>query len=198
MHVAAIGGVEAPHGAFDLRMPGVADEHHVAALARIPRDFHVHLGDQRTGGVEHRESAARGLVLHRGRHAVRGEDHRGAVRHLVELVDEHRAELAQPVDHVHVVHHLVTHVDRRAEQRDGALDDVDGAIDAGAEATGIGEQDLHGWRSFPLAGLERLLAAPFAQCVEDHEHGADADGGVGHVERREIRGAPVRVMKSTT
>ena len=143
MHAAAVAGVETAHGAFDFRMAGVADEHHVAPFARITRDFHVHLGDQRTGGVEHREAAARGFVLDRGGHAMRGKDDRGAVGHLVELVDEHRAELAQALDHVHVVHHLVAHVDRRAEQVDGALDDVDGAIDAGAETPGIGEQDLH-------------------------------------------------------
>ena len=80
---------------------------------------------------------------HGARDAVRGEDHRGAVRHLVELLDEHGAEAAQPLDDVAVVHHFVTHVDRRAEQLDRALDDVDGAIDAGAEAARIGEQDLH-------------------------------------------------------
>jgi hypothetical protein len=96
-----------------------------------------------TRGIEHREAAARGLVLHRGGHAVRGEDDRGAIGHLVEFIDEHRAELAQPLDHVHVMHHLVPHVDRRAEHPDGALDDVDGAIDAGTESTGVGEQDFH-------------------------------------------------------
>ena len=152
MHAAAVAGIEAAHGAFDLRVAGVADEHHVPPLARVARNFHMHLGDERTGGVEHREPAPRGFVFHRRRHAVRGENDRGAVGHLVELVDEHRAELAQTLDHVHVVHHFVPHVDRRAEQPDGALDDVDGAIDAGAETAGIGEQDLHALR----------LAPPFA------------------------------------
>ena len=67
MDAAAVRRVELAHRALDLRMPGVADQHHVAAFARVARDFHVHLGDQRTGGVEHREPAARGLVLHRAR-----------------------------------------------------------------------------------------------------------------------------------
>ena len=87
------------------------------------------------------------LVLHGLRHAVRAEDHRGAVRHLVELLDEHRAQAAQAVDDEAVVHHLVAHVDRRAEELDRALDDVDGAVHAGAEAAGIGEQDLHALRA---------------------------------------------------
>ena len=74
---------------------------------------------------------------------MRAEDHRGAVRHLVELLDEHRAARAQPVDDEAVVHDFVPHVDRRAEQLEGALDDLDGAVDAGAEPARIGEQDLH-------------------------------------------------------
>ena len=34
----------------------------------------------------------------------------------LELVDEHRAEMAQALDDVHVVHHFMTDIDRRAEQ----------------------------------------------------------------------------------
>jgi hypothetical protein len=75
--------------------------------------------------------------------AVGTEDHDAIVRHLVELVDEHRPALAQVVHHEAVVHHLVAHVDRRAEYLQGAVDDVDGPIDAGAEAAGIGQLNLH-------------------------------------------------------
>ena len=38
---------------------------------------------------------------------------------------------------------FVAHVDRRAQGFDGTLDDLDGAVDAGAETSGIGEQDVH-------------------------------------------------------
>ena len=69
---------------------------------------------------------------------MRAEDHGGAVRNLVEFLDEHRADGAQAIHHVLVVDHLVAHVDRSAEQVDGALDDVDGAVDAGAESARIG------------------------------------------------------------
>src|SRR5690606_30575269 len=77
--------------------------------------------------------------------------------HLVELLDEDRAALLEIVDHVAVVHDLVAHVDRRAEGLDGALDDLDGAIDAGAEAAGVGEDDIHGGHSTPaiLSGSGR-------------------------------------------
>ena len=42
------------------------------------------------------------------------------------------------------MHDFVTHVDRRAERFERALDDLDGAIDAGTESTWVGEQHLHG------------------------------------------------------
>ena len=75
-------------------------------------------------------------------------------------------ERAQPLDHVAVVHDFVTHVDRRAEQLDRTLDDVDGAIDAGTEAARIGEQDLHVRSATVLrrarlaAGIEQQQPAP--------------------------------------
>ena len=128
------------------------------------------------------------------------EDYRRAVGHLVELVDEHRAELAQPLDHVHVVHDFVAHVDRRAEQRDGALDDVDRAIDAGAESTGVGEQDLHRDSLTMFRALaERACSRPATRRrdrIDDHTAGADADGGIGDVECGEISRAPMRVTRS--
>ena len=70
------------------------------------------------------------------------DDH--IVRHLIQLFDEYRATRAQIFDHELVVHHFMTHVDRRAEHFQRTIDDLDGAVDAGAEATGVGEFDLHG------------------------------------------------------
>src|SRR5262249_37149390 len=76
-------------------------------------------------------------------YAVRAEDDGGAVGHLGELVHEHRAARAQAVDHETVVHDFVAHVDRRTERFQRALDDLDGAVDTGTKAAGIGEQDFH-------------------------------------------------------
>src|SRR5205823_6512467 len=84
-----------------------------------------------------------GLLLHRARYAVRREDHRGALGDLEELLHEHRSERAQPLHHVAVVHHLVAHVDRGAEELGRALDDVDRAVHAGAKAPRVGEQHLY-------------------------------------------------------
>ena len=43
------------------------------------------------------------------------------------------------IDHEAVVDHFVPDIDGRAEKRDGALDDVDGAIDPRAESARISE-----------------------------------------------------------
>ncbi len=124
-------------------MAGVADQQHVAPFARKAGDLHVHLRDQRAGGVEDLQAAPLRFLLHGGRHAVGGENDGGPVGHFVQFFDEHRTQRAQAFDHRAVVHHLVTHVDGRAEQGDRALHDLNGPIDAGAEASGVGEQDTH-------------------------------------------------------
>ena len=48
-----------------------------------------------------------------------------------------------PFDDEAVMDDFVAHVDGRAELRQGAFDDLDGAFYAGAETTGVGEQDFH-------------------------------------------------------
>ena len=70
------------------------------------------------------------------------EDHRGVVWHLVQLVDADGALGAQRFHHVPVVHDLTAHVDGRAADRQRQLDDVDGALDARAEAARPGQKDL--------------------------------------------------------
>ena len=99
------------------------------------------------------------LVLDRVRHTMGREDHRGAVRHVAQLLDKDRAEPAQPVDHVAVVHHLVPHVHRRTEQLQRTLDDVDGAIDPGTEAARVGEQYLHQIFGLPALRLSRQASS---------------------------------------
>ena len=72
---------------------------------------------------------------------MRREDHRPVVGHFVELVDEDRAEIAQPLDHEAIMDDLVADIDRRAESLERELDDLDRAIDAGAETARRGDQD---------------------------------------------------------
>jgi hypothetical protein len=80
---------------------------------------------------------------------VRGEHHARPVRHLVELVHEHRAAALQVGHHVGVVHDLLAHVHRRPLLLEQLLDDLDRPLHTGAERPRPGEQDP------PLAGRRR-------------------------------------------
>src|SRR5882762_11537742 len=71
------------------------------------------------------------------------ENDGGAVGHLVQFIDEHRADGAETVHHILVVNDFMPHVDGSAEQYDRPLDDVDGAVHPGAESARIGQEDLH-------------------------------------------------------
>ncbi|MOA16758.1 hypothetical protein D3C78_1369880 [compost metagenome] len=71
------------------------------------------------------------------------EDDDDIVRYLVQLFDEDGAAVAQVFHHELVVHHFVTHIDRRAEDFQRAVDDLDRPVDPRAEAARVGEFDLH-------------------------------------------------------
>jgi len=119
-------------------MPLVANHDYFASLPAHLGDFNMHLGHQRTGGVEHAQTARLSVASNRLRHAMRAENQRRACRHFVEILDEHCALLAQIVDHEFVVDDFVPYINGRAVQRYGAFDDFDGAVYTGAKTTGIG------------------------------------------------------------
>src|SRR5690606_20624688 len=120
------------------------DQDDFAVLAAVLRHFEMHFGYQRTGGVKDGEIAPFRFLAYRQRDAVGAENHRGAVRHFVQFVDKNRAFFPQTVDDVTVVHHLVTYVNRRAEQFQSAFDDFDGPVNTGAKTAGTGESNLRG------------------------------------------------------
>ena len=130
------------HGAHHLVVVGVADEDDAVPLARVADGLQVHLGHERTGGVDHPQPAPPRLLAHGRGDAVRAEDHRGVVGHLVELVHEVGALGPEGLDDMPVVHDLAAHVDRRRADLEGQLHDVDGAIHAGAEAARPCEHDF--------------------------------------------------------
>lgn len=123
-------------------MPLVADHDDLETLGAHLRHFDVHLGHQRAGRIEHAQPARLGCLADGARHAVRAEDDRAAHRHVVQLLHEHRTLAAQIAHHVGVVHDLVAHIDGRTEPLQRALDDLDRAIHAGAEAARLRQQDF--------------------------------------------------------
>src|SRR5690606_22874458 len=125
--------------------PAVADHDDLAPLLAHLRHLDMHLGHQRAGRIKHFKAARLGFAAHRLRHTM-GTEHNGAAfGDIVEFLDKHRPFGAQVVNDELVVHDFMAHVYRRAEQFERALDDVDGAVNAGTETAGIGEQDLHVW-----------------------------------------------------
>ena len=95
--------------------PVVADEQDVEVLARRTARPPVHLGDQRAGRVDRLQPAvARPRACTAGDTPCAENTTQRALGHLVGLVDEDRAALAQLGHDVHVVHDLLAHVDRRA------------------------------------------------------------------------------------
>ncbi|MCY1365168.1 hypothetical protein D9M69_520030 [compost metagenome] len=124
-------------------MTGVADENALSAVTAVARDFDVDFGHQRARGVEHFQPTASRFAAHGLGNAVGTEDHDDVVRHLVQLFDEDRTTGAQVLDDKFVVDHFVAHIDRWPEDFQGAVDDFDRPVHTGAEATGVGEFDLH-------------------------------------------------------
>ena len=82
------------------------------------------------------------FLAHRFRHAVGGKHQGVAGRDVVQVFDKDGALGAQVVDDVGVVDDFVAHVDGRAELLQGPLDDLDGAVHAGAKAARLGQQNF--------------------------------------------------------
>ena len=70
------------------------------------------------------------------------ENHALALGHLGEGFDENRALLFQRFEHEAVVHYLMAHIERTAVRAQGAADRLDRAIDAGAKAAWLGENNF--------------------------------------------------------
>src|SRR6185503_12329873 len=135
--------INAAHRAFDLGMAGMADQHDLAPLIGVALALAMDLGDQRAGGVDHRQVARFGLVLDGAGYAVGAENRHAAGRDFSELVDEMRALGAQSLDHMPVMDDLVPDIDRGSVFLECALDDFDRALDAGAKPSWLGQNDPH-------------------------------------------------------
>ena len=126
-----------------LGVAGMPDQDQLIPLDMIAIDLVVHLDDQGTGGVDDLEPPTVPLLPDFLGDAVGAENHDRPVRHLVELLHEHRALLAQGIHDVPAMDDFVTDIDRRAVGLEGQLDDVDGPVHPGTEAPRIGQNDFH-------------------------------------------------------
>jgi len=140
---AAIAGVVLAHSAFDFRVAGMANQDALTAVTAVARHFDMHLGDQRAGRIEHFKAAPRSLCPHSLGNAMGTEDDDDVVRHLIQFFDKDCATGAQVFNDKFVVHHFVANIDRRTEYFQSAIDDFNRTVHPGAEATGVGEFDMH-------------------------------------------------------
>ena len=137
-----VGGLA--EGALDLLVVAVAHQEDVLAHLGVAAGLDVDLGHQRAGRVDRAEVAGLGRGADLGGDAVGTKDHRVAGGDVVDVFDKRDALVDEAVDHVLVVDDVVVDIQRGADQVDQLLDRVDGHVDAGAEAAGVGEDDPHG------------------------------------------------------
>ena len=135
--VDAIG--ELPHGAFHLGVALVANHQEFVAFFVQLGHFHMHLGDQRAGGIKHLKAAHGGLLAHRLAHAVCTEDQGGTGRHFSQVFNEDGALGPQVFHHIGVVHDFMAHIDGCTVEGECALNDFDGTIHPGAKAPRLRE-----------------------------------------------------------
>src|SRR5665213_3809227 len=120
----------------------VTDQDNGVALARELYGFEVNLGDQRTGGINDRQSALFALTPDFRRYAVGAENSTAAIRHLRQFFDKHRAERPQFFHHVLVVYDFLADVHGPPVKVQGNLDDIDRTHHTGAESAGFQKVNL--------------------------------------------------------
>ncbi len=143
------GRADLADGALHLGMAGMADQYDRAPLLGIAPALNMDLGDERAGGVEHRQTARGGLLFDRLGYPVGAEDGARARRNLVKLVHENRALAAQLVHDMTIMHDFVTDIDRSAVKIDRALDNLDGADHARAKTARLCQNYFQGIVPFP-------------------------------------------------
>ena len=123
----------------------MANQEKMAAMFMMAFGFTMHLAHQRAGRIECEHHALRGLGGNRFRHAMGGKHHRLAViRDFAELFHKDRALFFEAFDHEAVMDDLMPYIDRGAVAFQRFLHNLDGAVHAGAEATGASEQKVQG------------------------------------------------------
>src|SRR6266481_7534786 len=118
----------------------MSDQNNAVAAFGVLHSFHVDLGDQRTGSVNHLQVAQLALFANAGRNAVRTVNEAMTVRNLVDFVDEDRSLGLQLFHDVAVVDDLPANIDRRAKGIKRNADNINGTNYPGAESPRLQQQ----------------------------------------------------------
>src|SRR5207244_1031648 len=135
------------------------------ATVRVPARLCVHLVHERARRVDDAKPAGLGVLLHRGCDAVRGEHADLTLGDLGLVLDEDCTELLEPAHHVFVVDDLVAHVHGRAVLLEQPLDDLDRAVDAGAERAGRSQQDFPAVHATDLSRARKAETASLSERI---------------------------------
>jgi hypothetical protein len=113
----------------------MADQQYLAALLEMIARFRVHLRDEGTSGVQKEHLAGAGSGGNRLGYPMCRKDHGGVgFGDLVQLLHKNGTFGLQGLHHVTVVDDFMAYVDRCSEPLQCQFDDLDGTIDARAEA----------------------------------------------------------------
>src|SRR6516162_5666996 len=125
--------VDPPHRADYFRMAGMPNQDDLTTLICVALAFHMHLRDQRAGGVDNGEPAVGREVLDHARNSVRAEYRDAALRDLVDLIHKTCTFGAQALDDVAIVNDFMTDIDRRSILLERTLDNLDRAFNSCTE-----------------------------------------------------------------
>ena len=124
----------APHGAFNLRMAGMADQYDIATINGMRPAFPVNLGHQWAGCINHRQFSNSCFILDLFGNAVGAKDGHASVRNVADFFDKNGALAAQGFDDALVMNDFVAHINGRSINLQRALNDLYGALNTGAES----------------------------------------------------------------
>ena len=145
-------------------MISVTDQNYGAPFAGKLQSLEVHLGDQRTGGVNDLQLAGLGFVADRRRNAVGAENQHRAMGNFLNGFHKNRAAPAQLLYDIRVMDNLMVHVDRRAIGFQRQFHDIDRAHNARAETAWPYPQQYFsircGWHCHPNELISRNPIIP--------------------------------------
>ena len=127
-----------PHRADDLVVPRMPDQNDRVAVAGETDRLAMHLGHQRTGGVDRFQLPGFRLLADLRRDAVGGKEQIGTLGNLRQVVDEDHPFVLEMLDNPAVVDDFVVDVNRCAVKGNGLFQALDRHIHSGTKAAGGG------------------------------------------------------------
>ena len=124
-------------------MTRMADEDDIPALRDVTAALGMDFRNQRACRIDHRQRPLARQILDPLGHAMGAEHRHGPGRDVLDFLDEDCAATAEISDDMPIVDDLVPDIDWWPELDQRTFDDFDRPLDAGAEATWLGQHNLN-------------------------------------------------------